>query len=163
MAFLFQMCCAAEDQSGAVVDVVDAEGAKSSLAGPPIHEEKKSAAVTAPVAEISSSVPPKDVDQFPLQAKNGEVTLLVTVQKTPAMMSLGLDLGHKKTDYLTVKAVLPEGLISRWNASASDQNQVKTGDQIFDVNGRKNAEPMLAEIKNCGSGQDLVLRIRRKV
>eukprot|EP00440_Ansanella_granifera_P076041 gb/GFBE01082519.1/.p1 GENE.gb/GFBE01082519.1/~~gb/GFBE01082519.1/.p1 ORF type:complete len:181 (+),score=61.43 gb/GFBE01082519.1/:1-543(+) len=177
MLGLFSLCCQAEEQGGATVEYTASQvstdagpliGAKgeAAVSAPAIREEKKE--VPPPTEESNLAPPPKDTYDLPKEVKqqeevkrtDDEKVIVVNVQKTEAVKTLGLDLGHRKTEFLTVKSVLKDGLVSEWNARNGDE--VKAGDQIFEINGRAGAEQMLEAIKACGVGMNLNIKLRRK-
>eukprot|EP00931_Biecheleriopsis_adriatica_P102843 TRINITY_DN77754_c0_g1_i1.p1 TRINITY_DN77754_c0_g1~~TRINITY_DN77754_c0_g1_i1.p1 ORF type:complete len:174 (-),score=54.35 TRINITY_DN77754_c0_g1_i1:181-702(-) len=171
MMSFFSFCCSAEDVgAGATVEFSAndaATGARAdALAVPSVREEKRE---EPPLTEESSFTPPpkdnfeaKEVRQHD-EVRQHEKVIMVTVKKTEDKPQLGLDLGHRKTDYLTVKHVLKDGLVSAWNATASEDNQVKALDQIVEINGKSGAENMLEVIKGTPMGGELTLKMKRKV
>mmetsp|Transcript_44502 Transcript_44502/g.70757 ORF Transcript_44502/g.70757 Transcript_44502/m.70757 type:complete len:123 (+) Transcript_44502:65-433(+) len=83
------------------------------------------------------------------------------VQKSGPSDLLGMDVKHKKGQYLVVSKIFNDGAIKRSNGMVADDQRLKEDDVIMEINGIKGDDNAMVE--ECKKSMKLELKIRRNL
>eukprot|EP00440_Ansanella_granifera_P025646 gb/GFBE01027848.1/.p1 GENE.gb/GFBE01027848.1/~~gb/GFBE01027848.1/.p1 ORF type:complete len:129 (+),score=34.26 gb/GFBE01027848.1/:1-387(+) len=107
------------------------------VGGQPV-ESVADAPKQAPLVAAADLKDPKDPNEFQ-----------VVVTKSPPDSRIGLDISAIGGKVLKVWKV-KEGLVDTWNKGQSEENQVKAGDAVMEVNGnRGSSDKLLQEVSKA--------------
>ena len=104
--------------------------------------------------------PPVPVtDGLVLEEKEKHFTF--TVEKSGAADLLGMDVKHKKGQYLVVSKIFNDGAIKRSNGLVVGDQYLKEDDIILEINGIKGDDNAMVE--ECKKAMKLEMKVKRKM
>lgn len=83
------------------------------------------------------------------------------VQKSGPSDLLGMDVKHKKGQYLVVSKIFNDGAIKRSNGMVADDQRLKEDDVILEINGIKGDDNAMVE--ECKKSLKLEFKIKRNL
>ncbi|CAJ1333013.1 unnamed protein product [Effrenium voratum] len=146
MAF---MCCCTSDEGQtveALASPVERLSDKPKLAGS--DEAKEAEAMVPSLQEVAFKCKPESACMAPISfgqaSPRNDREFEVVIEKSPDDQRIGLDISVVGGKVLKVWKI-KDGLVNEWNKTAPPDQQVRSGDAVVAVNGKRGSADQLLE------------------